>query len=222
VGNAAPACIAFEEFADGTMNIRTWNALLSGLAQGAILDWSATIQIDLFSSDAPDILERGVCNFVNGKTCYDAIPQILFTMECNGDQALGIPRATRPNSQNFCIAASILSATVTKPLVLSVPQGQICKTFALLHPSLKLDPQTVTWLWIFFVTLRAQASRPMDVSSVALFRCFGDDIKRALSSWKSEIWNACLAHEYRRHLPPPSDWCTKGKNLASWLHIMAF
>ena len=198
LGDAASACIAFDEFANGTMNVRTWNALLSALARGAQLDWSAAICIDpttlvyslLDDSAGVSRLESGVCKLVNGQSCFDAIRRIQFVMERNGDQDVGIPRAPRPNSQTFCIVASGLQAGPSNSdLAMELFRNATSSNFS-------ADGRFIN----------------------ALFRCFGDDIDGALAFWKSEIRSACLAYEYRRRSSPPSDRRKKGKNLIASYH----
>lgn len=193
LGDPASACIAFDEFAQGTMNVRTWNALLSALARGAQQDWSSAICIDpstLDDSARASVVESGMCKLVNGQSCFDAIQRILFVMESNGDQDVNLSRAPRPNSQTFCIVASGLQAGPSNSdLAMDLFRNATSSSFS-------ADGRLIN----------------------AIFRCFGDDINGALSCWKSEIRSACLAHENRRRSPPPSNRRKKGKNLIASYH----
>lgn len=201
LGDPSSACVAFDAFAAGTMNARTWNALLSVLTKSAVLNSSAVIHIDpstsayeLVASPDTNVLDGGVCKLVNGLSCYDAIRRILLTMERNGDSDVGIARAPSPNSQTFCIVASALqTGPSNRDLAMELFRNATRSSFS-------ADGRFIN----------------------AIFRCFGDDIDGALSAWKNEIRRACLAHENRRRAIPPSSRRAKGKNLIASYHGLLY
>jgi len=201
LGDPSSACIAFDEFSAGTMNARTWNALLSALARSVMLDRSAVICIDpstpaytLTNSSNTDVVERGICKLVDGLSSYSAVRRILFVMESGGDQDLNIKRAPGPNSQTFCITASALqTGPANSGLAMELFRNATRLSFS-------ADGRFIN----------------------AIFRCFGDDIEGALSAWKNEIRRSCLAHEHRRRTSPPSSRRKKGKNLIASYHGLLY
>jgi hypothetical protein len=197
VGDAPSACIVFDEFSAGTTNIRTWNALISALAKGAV-DFSSPIIIDssteataLTQSPGTYVLDRGICKLVNGHACYEAIQHVLRLMSGGGDPLVNITRAPRPNSQTYCITASALqNGPANSESAMELFRDATSTTLA-------ADGRFIN----------------------AIFRCFGDDINGALAAWKNEIRRSCLAHELRRRpTPPPSTRRAKGKNLIASYH----
>ena len=201
VGDVPSACILFDEFSAGTTNSRTWNALMSALAKGAIVDSSNAINMDssaaataLMQTPGINVLERGVCKLVDGHTCYDAIQRVLCVMERGGDQHVDITQAPHPNSQTYCITAS-----------------------ALQHGPANSD------LAMELFRNATRSNLPADGRFVnAILRCFGNDIDGALYAWKNEIRRSCLAYEHRRRLIPPSKRRAKGKNLIASYHGLLY
>lgn len=194
VGDAPSACIVFDEFSADTTNIRTWNALLSAPAKGAMADYSSIMIIDsstaataLTQSTGTYVFDRGISKFLNGHTCYEAIQHVLRLMKKGEDPFVNITRVPPPNSQTYCITAS-----------------------AHQHGPAKSDLAMKLFRNATSTTLAADG-RLIN----AIFRCFGIDINGALTAWKSEIRRSCLAHG----LPnPPLTQRAKGKNLIASYH----
>ena len=195
------ACIAFDELAPGTMNARTWNALLSALARSALIDNSTVIHINastsafaLVDSNDTNVVDRRMCKLVHGKSCYNALWKILSVMERNGDESVNITQAPSPNSQTFCIIASALqTGRSNSDLAMELFRNATRSSFS-------ADGRFIN----------------------AIFRCFGDDIDGAISAWKNEIRRSCLAHEHRRRPMPPSSRRKKGKNLIASYHGLLY
>lgn len=182
LGDPSQACVLFDQYAAGSMNVRAWNVLLGALAAGAEKN---DIVLNMTSANR---CKRGsgrngtaISTIVDGQKSSAAIRILLNAMTSSSKTS----NAPFPNSQSYCIAASALQYG---------------------------SPGAVMALDLF--RNATNAGIPADGRFInAIFRCFGDDITEAMSSWKGEIRTACLEHEKRVVQAPGTILRSRKRNL---------
>lgn len=185
LGDPSLACRFFDKYARDSKNIRVWNVLLGALSEGAKQD---DIVLDL--NAAPSLEEEG------RNPSMSDIALMIDGHKCSEAAIILLNimnsvskkvMAPYPNSQSFCLAASALQYGFT-------------------------DADVAVDLF----RNATYAGIPSDGRFInAVFRCFGDDIDAALTSWKGEIRLSCLEHESRTRRAPVSIHRSRNKNLVA-------
>ena len=184
LGDPSAACVLLDHYSPFLTNSRVWNVFLGALSAGAKLE---NVVLDVRSCPMIRIIAS---QGGNGTLISDSIDglrcteAVLVILDAMRGNSKTVV-APRPDSQSYCIAASALQYGTTDT-------GIAMKLF-----------QNAT-----------DEGIPTDGRFVnALFRCFGDDIGLALSSWKNYIRKSCIAHESRTNQALVSIYRPTNKNL---------
>ena len=181
-GDAASACIVFDKMIASNnlnRNRNSWNVLLSALSKAS--SKNPGVVIDSLSSSGAglnlkvDVIHqnpfsgKNFIDLVNGMTAPQAAKEILDLMNyaCHDDADKKVADLVlRPNAQAFCLVASALSQSdgLASEEAISIYNVAI-------ENGISLDGR-------FFN---------------AIIRCYGDNVKLALDSWKTVFRPAALS-----------------------------
>jgi len=166
--------IIWEEMCKSRPNVLknrdTWNTLL-----GALLQKGAYSTINMTDSSAAarnanvDAADGILSSLLHGLEPYDAADTVIAIMR--NRTVLQNCRAPRPNSQTYCIVASILAES-------NIPSKS--------HIALEL------------FRIAMDENCPGDGRFInAVLRCFGSDLEGALAAWKCQLGAAAASQERR-------------------------
>ena len=193
----------WEEMCESRPNVLknrdTWNTLLGALLQKGdystinMTDSSAAARNAAASNNAA--ADGILSSMLNGLEPYDAADRIIGTMR-NRTAVLQNCRAPMPNSQSYCIVASILAeSNIPSKSHVALELFRIA-----MDENCPADGRCKSPRFCVSLLHTAPTNFSCDRNHAvinAVLRCFGDDLEGALEAWKCQLGAAAASHERR-------------------------